>query len=77
MHFNFRSLASKFDEFKLFLAQLKEKNLKPDIIMLYETWLNDVNKDLFSLDGYSFVEKHRGNDKGGGVALYVKNKHPV
>ncbi len=25
--------------------------------MLSEAWLNDVNKDLFSLDEYSFVEK--------------------
>ncbi len=41
--------------------------------MLCETWLSDVNKDLFILDGYSFVEKHRENAKGGGVAIYVKN----
>ncbi len=49
MHFNIRSLSSKFDELKLLLAQLEEKILRPDIIMLCETWLNDVNKDLFSL----------------------------
>ncbi len=40
--------------------------------MLCETWLNDDNKDLYSLDGYSLVEKHRENAKGCGIALYVK-----
>ena len=43
------------------------------VIGLTETWLNDVTSDLYSLEGYGLIEKHRTNKIGGGVGLFVRN----
>ena len=40
--------------------------------MLCETWLNDDNKDLCSLDGYALLKNIGETLKGCGAALYVK-----
>jgi len=56
IHLNIHSLADKFDKLKLFLSNFTNK---PDIILLCETFLNDKNKDLYNMDDYSFIEKHR------------------
>ncbi len=56
MQLNIRSLPKHFDEFKTMLASHESQNYKPDIILLCETWLNDMNAQLFP--GYEFIEQH-------------------
>jgi len=70
IHLNIHSLADKFDKLKLFLSNFTNK---PDIILLCETFLNDKNKDLYNMDDYSFIEKHRTIKLCGGVGIYIKN----
>ena len=38
-----------------------------------ETWLKDNICDVYGIQGYSVVEKHRKSTCGGGVAIYVKH----
>ena len=73
LHLNIRSLSSNFDNLKVLMSELKDFNVKPDLVMLCETWLNANNCDLFNIPGYSLVEKHRKNGRGGGVCIFVKS----
>ena len=41
-----------------------------------ETWLYDHNCDLYSLNGYNFVEAHRSRRSGGGVGIFLVNDIP-
>ena len=43
------------------LASLESQIYNPDIILLCETWLSDMNAQLFGLPGYEFAEQHRLN----------------
>ena len=45
-------------------------NIKFSIIGVTETWLNDVTCDLYVLDDYELIERHRPNKIGGG--FFVK-----
>ena len=44
------------------------------LIALTETWINEDNANIFSLDDYNFCHTNRTNKKGGGVALYINNR---
>ena len=44
-----------------------------DVIVLTETWLNNVNMNDYSIQGYDSYHSVRENRIGGGVALYMKN----
>ena len=47
-----------------------------DVIAVSETWLNDdMNMNDFALDNYSIFNINRPHKRGGGVLLYVLNKH--
>ena len=65
-------LAGKFDRLKMLLANLDENNAKPDFILLCETWLSDLNCNLYQLNGYHLVDNHRTKKSNGGVAIYIK-----
>ena len=41
--------------------------------MLCETFLTDVNCDMFPIPGYQFVCNNRQRGRGGGVALYISD----
>ena len=41
-----------------------------------ETWLHDYNCELYSLNGYNFVEAQRSGRSGGGVGIFLMNDIP-
>lgn len=43
-----------------------------DVIGLTETWINETNKNLYSIKKYVHKESFRKVKRGGGVSLYVK-----
>ena len=43
------------------------------IVGLTETWLQNENDDLYCLNGYHFIGKHRVNRGGGVVAVCLKD----
>jgi exonuclease III len=71
-HWNCNSINNKIEEFKLFL-----NTNKPDIISLNEIKNIEIKANfLFNkINNYSFIHKHRENNKngGGGVAILIKN----
>lgn len=70
LHINCRSLKKNFDSISTLLAPLSD-NLTA--IALSETWLTSATEQLYTLNGYTFVSKHRTNKIGGGVGLYINN----
>ena len=67
---NARSLVNHFDELSSILSDLPSPL---DVITLQETWLDDSLSPLVSLDGYSFITKHKLKCKeGGGLGIYIK-----
>ena len=69
-HVNIRSVPQNFDNFTNYLNVL---DFSFPIIGLTETWLSDSNRDLFSIEGYEFIERHRQTRSGGGVGILMKN----
>ena len=64
---NIRSMNANFDAFVMVLEALWKY---PDIIVLTETWVNDVNMDSFVLEGYTAYHTIRVSRWGGGVTIF-------
>ena len=78
LHYNFRSLSSKLEEFHNICNELK-----PSIICITETWLdNSHGPEAYIPDGYCVIRHDRSNDfqqkyrrdNGGGVAIFHKKE---
>ena len=67
INFNIRSFNANIDEFNVFLDELK---IKPDIIILTETWFSDCFTG--SIDGFTGFHCMRRGKRGGGVSIFVK-----
>ena len=69
-HANIRSVSKNLSSLESYLKMLKHEFT---IVGLTETWLQNENNDLYSLNGYHFIGKHRVNRGGGGVAVCLKD----
>ena len=72
-HLNIRSMPANLQHFERYLESL---HFEFSCIGLTETWLRYENCNLYCLNGYTLVEKHRVLRKGGGVGLFVKDAIP-
>ena len=72
-HINIRSQKANISSFEICLENLQ---FNFSVIGMTETWLNDYNCDLDSLNGYKFVEAHRSGRSGGGVGIFLVNDIP-
>ena len=72
---NIRSIDAHFEELQAFLLN---DDLKPSLIALTETWLdNDSNENVFEIEGYCKpVTCNRSWGTSGGVMLYIKSGLP-
>ena len=69
-HANIRSLKQNFAGLERYLDLL---NMKFTIIGVTETWLDEYDCDLYGLNDYNLVEKHRDSRRGGGVGIFIRN----
>ena len=63
LNFNIRSLGVNFDTFNCFTNLLNEKF---DILNFSESWLNDNNKNLYTIEGYEAFHNVRCDGRRGG-----------
>jgi len=68
LHINIRSFNRNSDELNVFIDRL---GVKPDILVLTETWFSSNYTD--DLCGYGAYHVYRENKRGGGVSIYVRN----
>lgn len=70
-HLNVRSLVPKREQIEHLLCN---SNVNFICLFIYETWLTSSSpKAVVSLQDYKTFRKDRGQGRGGGVLLYVKN----
>ena len=74
IHLNIHSLPSKYDQLRLIIANLEDVGLTIHFLMLCETFLSDINMNMFPIPGYQFVCNNRKRGRGGGVALYIRDE---
>ena len=68
---NARSVLPKFDD--LYITVL---NLRPDIVMVSESWLcDDIQDDMLAIPCYRFFRADRPARRGGGVCVWVCDKY--
>ena len=70
IHFNVRSLKANYDTLSLCLTKL---DFSFKAIGLTETWLNEANADLYTLNNYNHIYRYREGQVGGGVSLYLNS----
>ena len=58
LHINIRSIPKNYDNLKLLLAKLSDMQIRPDAILLCETFLTDISNKLFPLPHYTFIGKN-------------------
>lgn len=69
---NIRSLYNKLDEFQTLLFSLE---CSFDIICITESWLTASTINMSSLNNYRMFNVTRSETRGGGVAVYVRDKY--
>ena len=70
---NVRSLGN-IDNFTRFQTLIYSLPIKPHLIAVNETWINQKNKGPQSnVEGYTFIHNSRKINEGGGVGLYLLN----
>lgn len=73
-HQNIRSLRENFNAFIMYLSRLDKP---PDVIVLSEVWINNSEKDLFSINGYNQFAYCNVSYRSGGVMIYVSEQYKV
>ena len=64
------SLRANLHNFESYLQLL---SIKFSVIGMTETWLDDTSCLLYSMPKYNFVESHRKNKSGSGVAIFLRD----
>ena len=64
IHINIRSLPKNIDKLKTILISFDEMGYPIDCVLICETFLTDINHDMYSIPGYNFIESHRKTKKG-------------
>ena len=74
LYANIHSVPSKINDLKRLLEDFQNSNVTVDIILLCETFINDINKSQCKLQGYQLIEEHRISKTKGGVAIYINDR---
>ena len=72
MHINARSLLKCKSNLLLLLDNLQENNITVDVLLVCETFFNDINVSQGNLPGYHGLHKYRDTQRGGGVSVYIR-----
>lgn len=72
LHLNIHSIPNKINDLKNLLSTIHQQGYTIDVILLCETFINNLNKNLCHIEGYNLEEIHRSNKTRGGVAVYVR-----
>ena len=75
MHLNIHSIPSKIHEIKRMPMDFTRQHISVDVLLLCETFINELNKSQCHLDDYNLVEEHHANKSKGGVAIYVNKNY--
>ena len=75
---NIQSLNAKLSNLKIMLELFLDQNIKFTVLVLQETWLNDLSSSesaRFELNGYKLLTQAKSCSAHGGLAVYVDDKY--
>ena len=72
-HINVRSIRANLQNLESYLQLL---NIEFSVIGITETWLDDISYLLYTMPNFNFIENHRKNKSGGGVAIFLRDGIP-
>ena len=72
LQLNIRGLISHKTDLHQLLNTLKLKNSTVDVVLLCETFLNEITVKQVHIPGYTLISNHRRQHKGGGTAILVR-----
>ena len=76
IHINARSVIKHFDDIIFLLDECK---FKFNVIVITETWFQEINKDIYTIDKYNSIHVVRNNNGitnnnvGGGVSIFIQD----
>ena len=70
LHKNARSFIHNIDDVILLLDSIETKF---SFIVITETWLQNHNADIYTINNYNAIHTTRINTKGGGISIYIKD----
>ena len=72
---NIQYVNAKFDEFEIFINDLKEQQFEFSAICIQESWLTDRSSTKqLELDHYNLIPQGRSCSKKGGLMIYLNKK---
>ena len=74
LQLNIRGPLSKQSKLQTLLNNLKNKELRNDVILLCETHLNKFTTQMVNVPGYTLTSSNRSTSKGGGTAILVRSE---
>jgi exonuclease III len=74
LHINIRSISRNFNEL---LSFIQKQNIIYHVILITETWLTELDGDLYHIPSYSHISVSRVNKRGGGIRLYYLDEFVV
>ena len=70
---NMASLRCKFDEFEIFINDLKEQGNEFSVICIQESWISETDDiSLLQLKGYNCISQGKYCSSRGGLLIYIK-----
>ena len=72
LQMNIRGLISHKADLHQLLNTLKLKNSTVDVVLLCETFLNEITVKQVHIPGYTLISNHRRQHKGGSTAILVR-----
>ena len=73
LQLNIRSVLAHQHELKQCLQDLEKKNSPIDVVLLCETFLTKNTISMVNIAGYTHIGNCRGEKKGGGVSILLKD----
>lgn len=71
IHQNIRSMRQNFDSF---LVELSSWDKFPEVIILSEIWVKNIELQLYSLPNYKLFANTNEGYRAGGIAVYIANE---
>ena len=72
---NAQSILAKFSSYEIMLQALFEQDIRPDILLIQESWLkNDDFLHLVQIDGYTCISQGYKCSRHGGLITYINSK---
>ena len=70
LHANMRSIPKNLHDFELYLSNIAYVF---NFLCFSESWLNESNKDLYNIPGYTATHRCRKDRVGGGVSIFTRD----